>query len=690
MIKQESSIPNYNNTDFANSNTLCFSTSPYLLEHAENPVHWHEWSDETLNLAKKLDKPLIISVGYAACHWCHVMADQSFSDRGVAEIMNTHFVCIKIDREERPDLDQIYMNAAQIINGNGGWPLNAFALPNGKPFFAATYFPKLRWIQLLTQIRNLYQTNRYQLEEDAEKLTQGIRGAEVITLPGDLSEIGKSEFADSFQQWHLYVDKVKGGTKGAPKFPLPSGWSFLLDYQYFTGDPIALSMVEKTLDSMASGGIYDQIGGGFARYSVDEDWLVPHFEKMLYDNGQLVSLYSYAFKKTQNYRYKEVINQTIDFVVRELQHIEGGFYSSLNADSEKIEGKFYVWSKDEIDQIFDKKTADLISEFYNISPIGNWENGHNIMHYKSDHQSFANRKDIRYNEFISLLQISNSKLLDHRNLRIRPETDTKILTAWNGLMIKGLIDAYKSLGEDKYLDLAKTNLDFILSKMMSDEGKVMRNYASGQISIEGFLDDYAHLAEALLAFYQANFNIDYLVAAQRIIDYAILHFKSKSSALFYYTSDLAESLVARKMEIADNVIPSSNSVMAKVLYQLGVLFQRDDYSELSIKMLSVVRDKISDGGPYYSNWASLLSWMSHPSSEVVITGKGWQDAVKEINKQFFSGIVLAGGNGENLPLLKNRVNEDILQIFVCTNKVCNLPFFSIEDAINELKNYYSR
>lgn len=673
-----------NNIDFANSNTLKYSTSPYLLEHAENPVHWHEWNDETLALAKELDKQLIISVGYAACHWCHVMANQSFSDAGVAEIMNTHFICIKIDREERPDLDQIYMNAAQIINGNGGWPLNAFAFPDGRPFFAATYFPKNRWIQLLTQIRNLYQMDRQKLEDQADNITQSIRGYEVITLPGEDIDFTKEDFENSFNQWFQYADREKGGTKGAPKFPLPTGWDYLLDFYYFTKNNDALKMVTTTLDAMAAGGIYDQIGGGFARYSVDENWLVPHFEKMLYDNAQLISLYSNAYKTTKNEIYKQVVAQTIDFLKRELLHSEGGFYSSLNADSENVEGKYYVWTQNEIIEILGEKEGRIICGFYNISEEGNWEDGVNILHYKSSFQDFAKQNNISIEDFKLLKERADLKLLEKRESRIRPETDTKVLTAWNGLMIKGLVDAYSAFGNKEYLDLAKNTADFLWMKMKNSNGSLMRNYSAGKVSVDGFLDDYAYFADALILLYQSSFDIKYLNYAKYFIDYAIEHFKSKNGIMFYYTSDNSKSLVARKMEIADNVISSSNSVIANVLYRIGVLLEDLKYIDISIKMLSLVKDKISEGGPYYANWAKLMALLSHSRKEVVITGKGFEKALFEIQKYHFPNLIFAGGIAEDMPLLKGRIDTEKLQIFVCTNNTCGLPLYSVEEAIKQL------
>lgn len=668
-----------------NENTLKYSTSPYLKEHAENPVFWHEWNAETLKLAKELDRPLIISIGYAACHWCHVMADQSFSDQGVAEIMNTHFICIKIDREERPDLDQIYMNACQMVNGSGGWPLNAFALHDGKPFYAGTFFPKHKWINLLTQIRNLYKTDKDKLIEQAENITQNIRSYDVIPLKGDKTDFSRQNFLKSFNQWYQYVDLINGGTKGAPKFPLPSGWLFLLDYYCFTKENQALQMVEKTLDSMAFGGIFDQIGGGFARYSVDEYWLVPHFEKMLYDNAQLINLYSIAYKITKNELYREIVEKTISFINRELASPGGGYFSSLNADSEKVEGKFYVWNYEEFYKIVEADEAELFSEFYNITSEGNWEDGKNILHYKMSYEAFAKQHHIELEDFIIRKNKVDELLFSIRNLRIRPETDIKILTSWNSLLISGLVSAYSALDNEEYLKIAIKTANFLWDNMRNSGCEIMRNISDGKVSISGFLEDYAHLAEAFIALYESTFEIEYLKRAQEITNYVITHFKTDTSSMFYYTSDLSDSLVARKMELSDNVIPSSNSVMAIVLYRLGVLTENSDYIQLASKMLSLVVNDIDNGGPYYANWGRLFGLFANDKREVIITGKGYKAALREIQKKHMPQNSYAGGDFENMKLLNGRVNNEKLQIFVCTNQVCGLPFSSANDFENSVK-----
>ena len=686
IISASSSSCQNESDDFAHQNTLNLSSSPYLLEHADNPVHWHEWGPQALALAKSEDKPIIISVGYAACHWCHVMADQSFSDSGVAEIMNKFFVCIKVDREERPDIDQIYMNAAQLINGSGGWPLNAFALPDGRPFYAGTYFSKKQWIQLLTQIRTLYQKDKNSLVTQAEQLVNGISSQEVITVPSsDKMNLSKTDYSNSFAQWKSFVDDKLGGTKSAPKFPLPVGWEYLLQYHHLTKEVKALKWVNLTLDEMAKGGIYDQIGGGFARYSTDVRWFAPHFEKMLYDNGQLVSLYSHAYQLEKDPKYKEVIQQTLEFIAREMTDSSGGFYSSLNADSEGEEGKFYVWTGDEIKAVVSPESIDFVLDYYNITSEGNWEKGNNILYVSDAIDVVSKKHNLRPVAAMGLLRAQNKKLLSARNHRIRPSVDDKILTSWNALMLTGYVDAYRALGNEDYLKTALENAHFLMKYMVDSDGKVMRNYKNGKASIEGFLDDYALIAEAFINLYEATFDIQYLKLAQKIVDYAIKYFLNESKSMFYYTSSESETLVARKMEISDNVIPSSNAVMANVLYKLGIVFENNAYTKLSYSMLNAVEDKIQTGGPYYAKWAQLLAMTTYPVEEVAILGQDYGTIRKDIQSHYFPNAIYMGGLEENLPLLKDRLQSNVNQVFICKDNTCGLPLNSAEKAIQELK-----
>jgi uncharacterized protein YyaL (SSP411 family) len=669
-----------------NQNRLINAKSPYLRQHADNPVDWYEWGPEALKKAKDENKPLIISIGYSACHWCHVMEHESFMDSAVAKIMNEEFVSIKIDREERPDIDQIYMNAAHLITGRGGWPLNAFALPDGRPFYAGTYFPKDQWKQVLTQLADVYKNDYDKVLQQAESLTQGIKSQEVITVAGDSTvNFTKDTYKRIFAKWQPMIDYNRGGYSKAPKFPLPAGWEFVLQYHYLTGNDKALEAVTTTLDAMAKGGIYDQIGGGFARYSTDNRWFAPHFEKMLYDNGQLVSLYSNAYKATKDERYAEVIRETLEFIKREMTSPEGGFYSSLNADSEGEEGKFYVWTREEIKEALGEKTAALIIEYYQVKKSGNWEHGKNILYRKENKRDFAEKNDLSLEEWNSMLSKAKNQLLEMRSHRIRPSTDDKVLTSWNALMMKGYIDAYLALGDKDYLQSAVKNARFLESNMIREKGRLWRNYKGGEAGIEAFLDDYALLADAYIKLYQATLDVHWLDLARKVADYAIAHFKDEQSGMFYYTSDQSENLIVRKMEITDNVIPASNSVMAHVLYRLGEYYYHQPYMKMSKIMLNQVSKDTPGGGPYYANWAMLMGLIAYEPYEVAIMGSKAEEKNKELQSRYLPTAFFMGGREENLPLLENKLMEGKTIIYVCRNKSCKLPVMEVDQALRQMQ-----
>ena len=665
-------------------NKLIRASSPYLLQHVHNPVDWNEWNDEALEKAIKENKPLIISIGYAACHWCHVMEHESFEDEEVAKLMNENFVCIKVDREERPDIDQVYMYACMLLKGNGGWPLNAFALPDGKPFYAGTYFPKQNWISILSQIINLYKNDFEKVKEQAEAITEGIKGNELISTIQTAIEFGKDEYKKIYTNWKPGIDWEYGGYDKAPKFPLPSGWEFLLQYYYLTKDESALDAVQITLDKMALSGIYDQIGGGFARYSVDKIWLVPHFEKMLYDNAQLVSLYSNAYKVTKKELYKEIVYEIIEFVERELTSPEGGFYSSLNADSEGEEGNFYVWTYNEFVNLFSENEGNLVAQFFDISENGNWE-GKNIPNVKVPKEGFATLNKMEIEELNKLLANTKQKLLAERNKRERPTTDDKVLTSWNALMLKGYIDAYTAFGEDKFLIRALKNANFLVEKMMQSDGKLYRNYKNNTATIDAFLDDYSLLASGYLKSYEVTFDEKWLHKSKILIDYAIEHFYDESSQLFFYTSDIGKKLVARKKEISDNVIPASNSVMAHNLFNLGKIYDEKTYLKLAECMLKQVEPALIKGGPYYSNWGQLAGLYIYGNYEITIVGENAGKFNSEMQKNYLPNSIFIGEkNNGNIPLLENKFVKGRTLIYVCRNNTCQLPVESAEKGLRQI------
>jgi uncharacterized protein YyaL (SSP411 family) len=673
------------NTGNKKANRLINESSPYLLQHAYNPVDWFPWGDEALKKAEREDKLLIISIGYAACHWCHVMEHESFEDSLVASVMNEHFVSIKVDREERPDVDDVYMTAAQLLSGRGGWPLNAIALPNGKPVFAGTYYPKEQWLDILNQIIKVKNENPARLEDSANKITEGISSTAVIEVnTNDLVlkfEDLKSKMPTALSQY----DKEYGGRSGAPKFPMPNSYEFLMKYYWMSSDEKAIEVIRTGLDNMARGGIFDQLGGGFARYSVDPYWLVPHFEKMLYDNGQLVSVYAQAYKLTGEELYKNIVDETLAFIEREMSAAEGGFYSSLDADSEGEEGKFYVWQKEEIENVIQNaEDSKIFCDYYNVTDTGNWEHK-NILNVKLDKQSFAEQNNISIQRLDEVLSKSRAKLMSTRDKRVRPGLDDKILTSWNALMISGYVDAYTATGNEAYLERALKAAEFIISKQMQADGRLNRNYKEGKSSINAFLDDYALLIQSFIKIYQVTFDIRWIQQADKLMSYCITHFFNEEQKMFNYTSDIDPPLIAKKAEYEDNVIPSSNSAIARALFELGTLKYNNDYIAMSEQMLSnmIPRISSSDYISFYSNWYQLMLDLVISPFEVAVIGEEAIAKNKELQKEYTGNSIFLGSTGEeNLELLKEKLQEKRTMIYVCQNKTCKLPVSEVTKALD--------
>jgi len=666
------------------TNSLIDESSPYLLQHAHNPVNWYPWGEAALKKAKDEDKLIIVSVGYSACHWCHVMEHESFEDSVVAQIMNDNFVCIKVDREERPDVDDVYMTACQLVSGRGGWPLNAFALADGRPFWAGTYFPKDQWTNILEQFIKIKADEPEKLSDQAEQITKGIQSTdelEVVTADIDFTKGGLSQIANVFKG---LIDYEEGGRTGAPKFPMPNNYEFLLKYHHLTGDAQALEAVTITLDKMARGGIFDQLGGGFARYSTDKYWLAPHFEKMTYDNGQLVSLYSQAYRLTKKPLYKNIIEQTLEYTQREMTSSDHGFYSALDADSEGEEGKFYTWNKSEIDSIIgDEALSEFYSKYYNIKKNGNWEHV-NILHITKDISEVAKDQKNSETQALENIQMINKKLFDHRAKRIRPGLDDKILTSWNGLMMKGYVDAYLALGNEDYLNTAIKNANFILKKQLQKDNRLNRNYKDGKSSINGFLDDYALTIDAFIALYQASFDEKWLQVADDLMLYVQEHFYNPETTMYNYTSSIDPPLIAQRSEYADNVIPGSNSVMARNLYQLGTLLYNPDYLQSAKQMLKNMSSQISTSEmpAFYSNWLQLYLDKASPPYEIAILGEESEAIRKELHKNYLGNALVLGGKSEgSLTLLKDKLQEDETYIYVCQNKVCKIPVTEVDKAL---------
>jgi uncharacterized protein YyaL (SSP411 family) len=661
-------------------NRLIEASSPYLLQHAYNPVNWYEWGPEALHTAKAQNKLILVSIGYSACHWCHVMERESFELDEVAKVMNKHFICIKVDREERPDIDQIYMTAIQLMTGSGGWPLNCICLPDQRPVYGGTYFSKDDWINVLTSVSNLWTQEPEKALQYADRLTEGIQNSEkVIPFEGS-KEFNRKDLEEIIEPWKRLFDMVDGGYNRAPKFPLPNNWQFMLRFSKLMEDDATHVCVMHTLEKMAMGGIYDHVGGGFARYSVDGQWHVPHFEKMLYDNAQMLSLYAEAYQYSRSPKFKEVADETISWLKREMLSDKGLFYSALDADSEGVEGKFYVWDKREFDEVL-AEDASLLHDYFDVNDIGNWEEEHtNILRTKYAEEEYASVKGITTQELQGKILEAKAKLLERREKRIRPGLDDKCLTSWNAMTIRGLIDCAQVFENSDYYDLAARAANFILSDLKTSEGEIYRNYKNDKKSIPGFLDDYAFLIDALLGLYEVDFNERWLEEAKGLMDYVLHNFEDSNPAMLFYTSKNGEPLIARKHEIMDNVIPSSNSMMAQNLQRLGLIFDLQEFSDRAKSMLNAVHSQIKSYGSAYSNWAIQLLYEVFGLNEIAIVGNEALDIKRQFNHSYIPNKLFLAGTNSELPLLKGKQSSET-KIYICRNKACQLPVGSVDEAL---------
>jgi uncharacterized protein YyaL (SSP411 family) len=671
------------------TNDLITESSPYLLQHAHNPVNWKPYNEAALQQAKKEKKLIVISIGYAACHWCHVMEHESFEDSTVAAVMNKNFISIKVDREERPDVDQTYINAVQLMTGSAGWPLNVVTLPDGRPVWGGTYFKKNDWINALEQIQEVYSNEPEKLIAYANRLEEGIKSMDLIHL--NTNEISFKDFPTEkiVTDWSQKFDTKNGGFKGAPKFMMPNNLQFLLRKAVAKNDAELLHFVTLTLDKMAYGGLYDQIGGGFSRYSTDEKWHVPHFEKMLYDNAQLVSLYSNAYLITKKPLYKEVVEETLNFIALDLTNKEGGFYSSLDADSKDENGKleegaFYVFTSEEL-QAQLKDDFNIFKEYYNVNSYGKWENNHYVLIRKKTDAEIIDEFGLTSEAFQQKKINWKKTLLTYRNKRHKPRLDDKTLTSWNALMLKGYADAYKTFGKKEYLDAALKNAAFISEKQLQKNGALFHNFKNGKSNINGFLEDYAFTIEAFIDLYQITLDEKWLNLSKKMTDYTIVNFFDSEKHMFYFTSKEDPAIVTRNFEYRDNVIPASNSEMAKNLFVLSKYFEETGFNEISHQMLKNVSEEIKQYPSGFSNWLDLLLNFKNGFYEVVVVGETAPQIVKELNTNYLPNIIIAGSKGEKEgPLYENRFVPGETLIYVCENNACKLPVTDTKIAIESL------
>lgn len=661
-------------------NRLADEDSPYLRQHASNPVDWYPWGEEALAKAVAEDKLVIVSVGYSACHWCHVMEEESFEDSTVAALMNEHFVSIKVDREQRPDLDKIYLNAAMLTSGRSGWPLNAITTSDGSPLVAATYFPKEEWINLLNNVLKLKNDNPAQLLDMAGRVKAGI--ADMSQSPV-LPEAPKPDMAipeDAARMILSALDPKWGGFRGSPKFPMPDVHRFLLAQADISENPDALDAVKITLNGMSQGGIYDHVGGGFARYSTDSIWHVPHFEKMLYDNAQLLSLYSEAYRVTGDESYRTIVAESVGFLQREMTDESGGLYSSLDADSEGEEGTFYVWSEKDFLKTMGMK-GKAFKDYFNVFPQGNWEEDRNVLMVTASAAEIAQRYGYTIEEFEYMIPVAKKLLLEKRSKKERPLRDDKIITSWNALAISGYVDAYRAFGEDSLLEAGIAIADFITQKMKRSDGGLYRSSFEGNASIPAFADDYGYLIEALVDLYQVTFNEKWLREAEGFMEYALENFGDSEGPYFFYAETNDQSLIARSRDLDDNVTPSSNASLARGLFLLGTYLYKPAYIQQSTEMLKNLQQQVRSYGSSYSHWARLSLWIANPPYEVAIVGKNWKAKAQEWWKRYDADVLLLGGSREgDLPLLKNKLVDGTTMIYVCQNKVCQLPVEENEQA----------
>ena len=677
------------NNDMKKLNNLKDETSPYLLQHVENPVNWNPWDKKYLNKAKKENKLVIVSIGYASCHWCHVMERESFQDSTVAKLMNDKFISIKVDREERPDIDQVYMNAIQLITGSGGWPLNVITLPDGRPIWGGTYFSKDQWTSALKQISEIYVAEPEKFISYADRVQEGINALNIVESNSDSFEnIDVKKYSELLLK---NIDEEFGGFKGAPKFMMPNNLQFLLRYSFQESKEDSKNKILSTLDMMAYGGIFDHIEGGFSRYSTDERWHIPHFEKMLYDNGQLMSLYSIGYQISSKNLYKETVYKIHEYISSEMKDISGGYYSSLDADSKLedgsyAEGEYYLWGKGELNELIGND-FDLFSKYYNVNEYGFWEAENKYVLIRSIPDiEFINNNNLDEKLFYKMKSEWINKLKIARKNKKKPSLDYKIITSWNGLMISGYVDAYKSFNDDIFKNEAIEAGEFIYSSLIKRDGGLFHNYVNGKSKINGYLEDYATVIQASLDLYEITLNQIWIERALELSKYVLDNFSGVNSELFYFTSKDDEDLISRSVEFRDNVIPSSNSIMAKNLFKLYHYFDKQEYYEKAKKMCLSVTEEFETYPSGYTNWFDLIYNLKSNYYEVAIVGENSIDQVKKINLKYIPNKLIIGSKSENtLPLLKNRYVEGKTLIYVCVNKACKMPTESLEEAVSLIK-----
>ncbi|GIV96795.1 MAG: thioredoxin domain-containing protein [Herpetosiphonaceae bacterium] len=678
------------------ANRLINETSPYLLQHAYNPVDWYPWGQEALEHARREDKPILLSIGYSACHWCHVMERESFEDEETARMMNEHFVNIKVDREERPDLDSLYMAAVQAMTGHGGWPMTVFLTPEGEPFFGGTYFPPEprygmpSFKQVLLAVVDAYKNRRNEVTKSANELTLHLQL--LGEMPEKQAELKPLLVANAFEMLSRQFDENYGGFGRAPKFPQPMALEVVLRHYHRTGAERALAMLQRTLTEMAYGGIYDQLGGGFHRYSVDERWLVPHFEKMLYDNALLSRLYLETYLVTGEPLFRRIAEETIDYILRDMTAPEGGFYSTEDADSEGEEGRFYTWTLQELRQVLGED-ATVAAAYWDVSEAGNFE-GRNILHVQHDPLEFARQLAVSLEELQERVAGWRRKLLEARSQRVRPGRDEKMLTAWNGLMLRSLAEAGRALRRDDYIEAARRNADFLLNHLRRD-GRLLRSYKDGQAKIKGFLDDYAFLIDGLLELYQATFELRWMREAKSLTETMLQLFWDEERQIFFDTSTEHEQLISRPRDPFDNATPSGTSVAVDVLLRLAALLGEPAYMRTALSVLRGLSAGMVQLPSGFGRLLAALDFYVSTPKEIAIIGEpdapDTQRLIEVVFGRYLPNKVVAGAAPDNreaaelIPLLQDRpMLAGQATAYVCTNYTCKSPTADPDELARQL------
>ncbi len=679
------------------ANQLQHETSPYLLQHAHNPVNWYPWGEEAFALARQLDRPVLVSIGYSSCHWCHVMERESFEDAEVAAFMNEHFINIKVDREERPDVDHVYMEACQAISGSGGWPLNCFVLPDRRPFYAGTYYPpspaynRPSWLNVLMHLAKAWREQRNEVVGQAEKLTDMIaRAGDVfiqndnrLALPGG-QQLHPVLAANIYHELSRRFDRAHGGFGGAPKFPGTMSLHFLLDYYCYTGDADALAHVHFSLEKMIRGGIYDQLGGGFARYATDQAWLVPHFEKMLYDNALLLELMGKVYRVDPRPVYAEAIRETLAFVERELSAPDGGFYAALDADSEGVEGKFYVWDQEEIEELL-QDDAPLFNHRYGVRWDGNWE-GVNILWQAHSLAETAAQFGLSTEAASRIIEGAKKQLLERRSHRQRPGLDDKQLLDWSALMVSAYAEAALALNSDAYRQRAVDQLAHLLRVFARPDGGLYHQATKGQPRQLAFLDDYAFLIQAILAVYQLTFESKYIQQAGLLLTYVLEHFMDESDGLLYFTDRNQSDVPVRRKELYDSATPSGNATMVHNLLQLSVLTGNSAWGQQAERMLLAMSSAVERYASSFSRWAQAMQKLAWPSKELAVVGPDAFEEARALQAGYRPDRVVMAALEEEaaFPLLAGRSVAGKTVFYVCEQYACRLPVESREEALHLL------